>query len=169
MGEQDNDREKAALLAWVNHQRQHAITILEGLREEDLRRPILPSGWNCLEMIAHLAALERSWYRAVVVGDPAASDAPDDEPGDWRVPADMPASAVFAAYQRGASLADDIIAATQLDAPSAWWPTELFGEWRLDRVREIVLHTMTETASHTGHLDAARELIDGRLWLVLET
>jgi hypothetical protein len=33
-------------------------------------------------------------------------------------------------------------------------------------VRDIVLHTLTETACHAGHLDAARELIDGRLWFV---
>ncbi|MGW9134077.1 hypothetical protein [Streptomyces sp. NPDC055681] len=26
---------------------------------------------------------------------------------------------------------------------------------------------MTETACHAGHLDAARELIDGRRWMVL--
>jgi hypothetical protein len=26
-------------------------------------------------------------------------------------------------------------------------------------------HVMTETAVHAGHLDAARELIDGRTWL----
>jgi len=29
------------------------------------------------------------------------------------------------------------------------------------------LHVITETACHAGHLDAARELIDGRRWLVL--
>ena len=34
-------------------------------------------------------------------------------------------------------------------------------------MREIVLHVMAETATHAGHLDAARELSDGRLWLVL--
>ena len=33
--------------------------------------------------------------------------------------------------------------------------------------REVVLHVLTETAVHAGHLDAARELIDGRTWLVL--
>jgi hypothetical protein len=32
-------------------------------------------------------------------------------------------------------------------------------------VREIILHVITETAVHAGHLDAARELIDGRTWL----
>jgi len=33
--------------------------------------------------------------------------------------------------------------------------------------REIVLHVVTETATHAGHLDTARELIDGKLHLVL--
>jgi hypothetical protein len=30
-----------------------------------------------------------------------------------------------------------------------------------------ILHVITETATHAGHLDAARELIDGGQWLVL--
>jgi hypothetical protein len=32
-------------------------------------------------------------------------------------------------------------------------------------LREIVLHAITETAVHAGHLDAARELLDGRTWM----
>jgi len=43
----------------------------------------------------------------------------------------------------------------------------LFGDWRIENVREIVLHVLTETACHTGHLDVVRALIDGRLRLVL--
>jgi hypothetical protein len=54
-----------------------------------------------------------------------------------------------------------------LDAAPAWWPPELFGDWRFDTLREITMHVMTETACHTGHPDAARELIEGRQWLVL--
>jgi hypothetical protein len=53
-----------------------------------------------------------------------------------------------------------------LDAVPAWWP-DFFGTWRLDSIREIVLHVVAETATHAGHLDAARELIDGKLHLVL--
>jgi len=30
-----------------------------------------------------------------------------------------------------------------------------------------MLHVIVETACHAGHLDAVRELIDGRRWLVL--
>jgi Protein of unknown function (DUF664) len=29
------------------------------------------------------------------------------------------------------------------------------------------MHVITETAVHAGHLDAVRELIDGRQWMVL--
>jgi hypothetical protein len=38
---------------------------------------------------------------------------------------------------------------------------------RLDDLREILLHVIAETACHAGHLDTARELIDGRQWMVL--
>jgi hypothetical protein len=47
----------------------------------------------------------------------------------------------------------------------AWWPDEWFGSWRLHSIREILLHVIAETACHAGHLDAARELVDGRTWL----
>ncbi|MCX5414452.1 DinB family protein [Streptomyces sp. NBC_00059] len=29
------------------------------------------------------------------------------------------------------------------------------------------MHVITETACHAGHVDAARELLDGRRWMVL--
>jgi hypothetical protein len=32
-------------------------------------------------------------------------------------------------------------------------------------VRDVVLHMIEETARHAGHLDIARELIDGRTGL----
>jgi hypothetical protein len=63
-------------------------------------------------------------------------------------------------------LADDVIAAVPLDAPPARWPAELFGDFRLPDLRAVLLHVLTETSTHAGHLDAARELIDGRTWLV---
>jgi hypothetical protein len=37
----------------------------------------------------------------------------------------------------------------------------------MDNLREVILHVLTETAVHAGHLDAARELIDGHQRLVL--
>jgi hypothetical protein len=74
---------------------------------------------------------------------------------------------VLDGYRRAIELADAIIAATSPDSAPAWWPENLFGSWRLNDLREILLHVIAETATHTGQLDAARELIDGRQWKVL--
>ena len=162
------DVETKTLLAYLNAQRDHALGILEDLDEESLRRPLLPSGWSCLGLIQHLALdVERFWFRAVVAGEQAAIDELDDITNAWQVGADVPATTVFEVYQREIDRANTIISATPLDAAPAWWPGERFGDWRLHTVREIILHVMTETACHAGHLDAARELIDGKLWLVL--
>jgi hypothetical protein len=93
---------------------------------------------------------------------------PDDEPDNaWQVPANLTATAVLDAYRRELELSDAIISATPLDSPPAWWPQDLFGSWRLHDLREILLHVIAETACHADHLDAAREFIDGRQWIVL--
>jgi uncharacterized damage-inducible protein DinB len=161
-------RETTTLLRYLNSQRRHALDILEGLDDEALRKPVLPSGWTCAGMVGHLAYdIERFWFRAVVAGEQDVIDILEGEPSAWQVGEDMPTATLFDAYRQEIEHANAIIGATPLDAAPAWWPPELFGDFRLDTVREVVLHVITETACHTGHLDAARELIDGRQWLVL--
>jgi uncharacterized damage-inducible protein DinB len=158
-------KERRALVSSLADQRNHVLGVLEGLSEQDLRRPVLPSNWTCAGLVHHLAIdVEQFWFRAVVAGQPM----PDDEPDNaWQVPAGMTATAVLDTYRREIQLADAIIAATSLDSPPAWWPEDLFGSWRLGDLREILLHVIVETACHAGHLDAARELIDGQQWMVL--
>ncbi|MEU3555740.1 mycothiol transferase [Streptomyces fragilis] len=78
----------------------------------------------------------------------------------------MPHTEVFDRYRREVDLANAAVAA-DADTPLAWWPHHLFGEPHLHTVRDVLLHVITETACHAGHLDSARELIDGRRWLVL--
>jgi hypothetical protein len=73
---------------------------------------------------------------------------------------------VLDAYRREIELADAVIAATPLSKPPAIWPAEIWPDWRLPDFRAIMLHVITETACRAGHLDAARELIDGRQWMV---
>ena len=158
-------KETSALLSALSSQRNHVLGILDGLPEEALRRPVLPSGWSCLGLVRHLALdVERFWFRAVVAGEPVDLESGD---GAWQVSPDMPAEAVFGLYRQEIELANAIIAATPLDSAPAWWPDELFHDLPSRDLRETVLHVMTETACHAGHLDAARELIDGRTWLVL--
>lgn len=157
--------ERTALLGCLRAQRAHVLGILDGLPDEALRQPVLPSGWSCLGLVRHLALdVERFWFRAAVAGEQVELESGD---GAWRVPDDVPAADVLALYRHEAALADAVIAATPLDAGPAWWPEELFPDMAPLDLRRTVLHVVTETAVHAGHLDAVRELLDGRTWLVL--
>jgi len=86
--------------------------------------------------------------------------------GAWRVDPGETSEEIFALYRDEWARSNEIIRATPLDAPpkqrDKWW-----GEWKVPDLRFIVLHEIAETACHAGHLDAARELIDGRQWVVL--
>ncbi len=167
-------REAEVLLASLNHQRDHVLGILVGLSDEALRRPVLPSGWTCLGLVQHLALdVERFWFRAVFAGQVSAEPGdPDDAatgnaPADaWQVGPDVPAEDVLNLYRQEIELANAIITTTPLDRPPAQWP-ERWPNWRFEDLRQAILHVITESAVHAGHLDAVRELIDGRTWLVL--
>jgi hypothetical protein len=159
--------ERATLLASLNEQRNHVLGILEGLSDEDLRRAMLPSGWSCIGLVHHLALDdERFWFRAVIAGEQSVIDELDGAGNAWQVASDVPATDVFDLYRHEIDGATAIMTSTSLDAAPAWWP-DFFGDWRLDNVREVILHVITETACHAGHLDVVRELIDGRRWMVL--
>ncbi|MGW1463331.1 mycothiol transferase [Streptomyces sp. NPDC002308] len=161
--------EIAALLSSLRAQRRHVLGILDGLDADALRRPVLPSGWSCLGLVHHLALdVERFWFRAVFLGDTDVIRSLDGIEDAWQVPADASPSDVLGTYLHETERADSAIAAApSADAPLTWWPRHLFGEPHLHTLRDLLLHVITETACHAGHLDAARELIDGKRWLTL--
>jgi uncharacterized damage-inducible protein DinB len=160
------DPEIAALMRCLQAQREHVLGAVDGLADEALRRPVLPSGWSCLGMLQHLTlSVERLWFRAAVGGDPAVIEGVGSQAAAWQVDPGLPAAEVLDGYRREAALADAVIATSPAGAELAWWPFPE-GEWRLHDVREVLLHVITETACHAGHLDAVRELIDGRQWVV---
>ncbi|MGW2592375.1 DinB family protein [Streptomyces sp. NPDC001515] len=152
----------------LNGQRRHILGILDGLSDEDLRRPVLPSGWSCLGLVQHLALdVERFWFQAVVTGDKEVIASLAEIDDAWQVPATTPAADVLARYRTETARADAIATASAPEIPLAWWPQDLFGDPHLHTLRDVLLHVLAETACHAGHLDAARELLDGRRWLVL--
>jgi uncharacterized damage-inducible protein DinB len=157
------------LLAHLRAQRRHVLGILEGLDEEALRRPVLPSGWSCLGLVRHLALDdERFWFRGVVAGEEEIkNEVAASTGGAWQVGPDESAEQILALYRQEAERTDALVVSTPLDAAPAWWP-DFFGQWRLRSLREVLLHVITETATHAGHLDAVRELIDGRTWVVID-
>jgi len=161
--ESAGDATKAALLEALDAQRAHILGALDGLDPVDLHRPVLPSGWTVLGLVHHLALdVERFWFRRTM----AAEWITDDPVPAWEVGPEVPPDEVTALYREETGRSDAIIAATPLEAPPEHWP-EQFGSWRLPDLRAVLLHVITETACHAGHLDAARELIDGRTWLII--
>jgi hypothetical protein len=153
-----------ALVTSLTAQREHVIGALDGLSEEQLRCPALPSGWTPLGLVQHLALeVERFWFRGAFAGEPLTPTSGDEA---WQVPADMPSTAVFDLYRDEIARANAIIAATPADAMPKWWP-DFFQDFPARPLRRAILHVIAETATHAGHLDAARELIDGGQWIVL--
>jgi Protein of unknown function (DUF664) len=153
-------------------QREHVLGILDGLSEDQLRRPVLPTGWSCLGLVRHLALdVELFWFPGVFAGEPdVAAQLAADEGTHWRVPDGMGAEDVFAEYRAAIERSNSVLAAAgqRANAPEqepAAWPDQIWPDWRLPDLRHILLHAITETACHAGHLDAVRELIDGTTWL----
>jgi hypothetical protein len=72
------------------------------------------------------------------------------------------------AYRLAIGRSDEIITARGLDdapaAPEDWWES---AGLRFPDLRTVLVHVLVETATHAGHLDAVRELLDGRQYLVL--
>jgi hypothetical protein len=160
--------EISALLNALSDPRSHVLAAIDGLGDEALRSPMFPSGWSCLGLINHLSFdVELFWFQGVVAGDPEVIAVLLGSTGSaWNVGSQLSAHDVLERYRRHTEQSNSIIASTSLDATPAWWPEDRFGSFRIDTVRGIVLHVLSETAAHAGHLDIARELIDGKQHVV---
>lgn len=151
------DEEKAALLHFLREQRRAALAVLDGLDAEALTTAVLPSGWSPLGLIEHLGHAERHWFQEIMLGE--ADPLPwVDENTPLRTT--RPAEAVYAFYagqcRRSDAVVDDLPLGT---VPRGRHPDPLGAE--TTDLRRVILHMIEETARHVGHLDAARELLDG--------
>ena len=93
---------------------------------------------------------------------------PESPPGEELTPydpaaafvSDLPPAEIIAFYRDQCAQSDAVLAVTPLSAQ----PRGKHGheEDEPPDVRWIVLHMIEETARHAGHLDIARELLDGQ-------
>ncbi|MFJ4436044.1 DinB family protein [Streptomyces sp. NPDC088923] len=153
--------EKKALSVFLAAQRAAVLAVVEGLDARALTTAVLPSGWTPLGLVEHLGYAERHWFQEVVLGKAEPLDWPDD-PAPLTTP--RPPEVVFAFYADQCRRSDAVLARTPLAAAPLGRHPEPLGE-EFGNVRGIVLHMIEETARHAGHLDAVRELIDGRTGL----
>ena len=93
---------------------------------------------------------------------------PEGHNADWNVPDDEPADAVLSQYHAAVASSDAIMTRFALDDPPTrpedWWADAGLS---FPDLRAVLLHVIVETATHAGQLDAVRELLDGKQYLVL--
>lgn len=162
---EDREREGSdeMLLAMLQGQRESVLAIVEGLDEADWHQSVVPTGWTPAGLVEHLGGAEWHWFQGVVAGkqpelpgDVAEDQAPYD-PLTVVFTTDEPSAEVLAFYRDQCAQSDEVLAATSLSAR----PLGKHGRGEPPNVRWIVLHMIEETARHAGHLDIARELLDG--------
>ncbi|MEC3979671.1 DinB family protein [Amycolatopsis sp. H20-H5] len=148
--------EKDSLWTSLDRHRDVALWKLAGLTDEQLRRPMTPSGLSLLGLVKHLAAYEYEWFCQTFGREteplPFDENAPDAE---MRIGPDESTADVLAFYARARAAADAVIGELNLEhRTTAWFGAEVTLRW-------VLIHLVEETARHTGHLDILRELLDG--------
>ena len=58
------------------------LAVVDGLDEDLLMTPALPSGWTPPGLIEHLGHAERHWFQEVALGSAAPPPWPEDPPGE---------------------------------------------------------------------------------------
>ncbi len=148
--------EKESLHASLNRHREVVLWKIEGLDDEQLRRPMTPSGTSLLGLVKHLGAVEYGWFCTTFGRQTERLPFSDEDPeADLRVTPDESSEHILAFYARARAAADQVIVELDLeDRGTAWFGSDVTLRW-------VLIHLVEETARHTGHLDVIRELIDG--------
>jgi len=158
--------ERERLQYFLDQQRNAVLAIIAGLDEAQLHTPVLPSGWTPIGLVRHLASAEAMWFQWVALGTPPQltwDDGVADPPYDPQAPftTEHSSAAVIEQYRRQCEISNDVIRSKDLDSAPLGehgldWPDEPITD-----LRWVALHVIEETARHAGHLDVARELLDG--------
>jgi uncharacterized damage-inducible protein DinB len=148
--------EQEVLGGFLDHYRQTLLDICAGLSEEQLRRPMVPSGTSLLSIVKHLAYVERGWFQEVVANEPYQYPFDTDDPdAEFRIEDVESGDDIFELYRQACARSRQALEAASLD-------DMVENPDRADyNVRWVVVHMIEETARHAGHADIIREQLDG--------
>lgn len=157
----EEDDEKAALWEFLQIQRSAVRSIVSDLSEEAWHTSVVPSGWTPAGFVEHLGGAEYHWFQDVIAGvtyEPSADE--DFVPYDpyAAFTSDLSSSEVLRGYQEECDRSDAVIASVTMSSK----PLKRHFDFDVPNVRWVMLHMIEETATHSGHLEIARELLDGQ-------
>lgn len=130
-----------------------------GLGDAELATSVVPSGWTLPALVEHLVHMERRWLVWGFLGEDVAHPRADrDEDGSFVTdrPVDALLDALEAGGRRTASIVENHALTDQASVGGMYAPGD-----SLPTLLSILLHVSQEYARHLGHVDIARELIDG--------
>ncbi|WUS99835.1 DinB family protein [Streptomyces sp. NBC_00708] len=148
------------LLGYLDWYRKALMRKLAGLPDDVLRTPVEPLGWSPLGLVQHLGWVERRWLRWGFGAVDVVAYPPGGDTEEWTVAAHTPTAQVIADYEAEVAAANVFVAAADLSDKA-----RLGGRFKTPdqapALSRILFHLLQEYARHVGHLDIARELIDG--------
>ena len=148
--------EKESLLVSLDRHREVVLWKLDGLDDEQLRRPMTPSGTSLLGLVKHMGAVEYGWF-CDTFGypvEPLPFDENDPE-ADVRVEPHEATADIVAFYGRVRDMANRVVAELDIEhLGTAWFGDPVTLRW-------VLIHMIEEVARHVGQMDIIREQIDG--------
>jgi hypothetical protein len=154
--------ELAHVSAYLDFYRDTCIEKCRWLSPQELRASRLPSGWTPLELLQHLALMERRWFVWGFLGeqvdDPWGDSRGDDE-ARWHVDAGRGLDEVVALMEEYAARTRSVLASHAPDDVAS--AAGRFAGFDPPELRWICFHVLQEYARHAGHLDLAVELAGG--------
>ncbi|WP_371601774.1 DinB family protein [Streptomyces sp. NBC_01220] len=149
------------LLGYLEWYRDALMRKLDGLSDDQLRTPVEPLGWSPLGLVQHLGWVERRWVRWGFGAEDIVTYPPGGDAEEWTVAANTSTDQVIADYQAEVAVANSLTAPALLGDKA-----RLGGRFKTPdqapSLGRILFHLLQEYARHVGHLDVARELIDGQ-------
>jgi len=148
--------EAETLAGFLDFHRATLLWKIDGLDDEQLRRPMVPSGTSLLGMVKHLAYVERWWFQQVWGGQQPSYPWTDEDPdADWRVEPGETTEQILRLYRHECDRSrETVAAAASLDDLAHHPRRQLSRRW-------ILVHMIEETARHNGQADILREQLDG--------
>ena len=153
--------EKTRLLKELDTVQTSLIWKVEGLTDDELRRPMTMSGTNLIGIVKHLTGITHG-YLCVAFGRDVDMfpECTDEELwfglDMWATPDESPAEIVDG-YRRACAAGARSVEELDLET------TGTHHSGSTVTVRDMAFTVLLDTTRHAGHADVTRELIDGRI------
>jgi uncharacterized damage-inducible protein DinB len=146
------------LTGYLDFLRSAVVLKATGLTDEQARRSLVPSELTTVAgLVSHLTYVEQYWFGVVVEGreDPWAERFKTDIDAEFTAAADIPIEQLITEYEAECARSRATTASRDVDdlvTTPKGAPVNL---------RWVLIHMISETGRHAGHLDLLRELLDG--------